>query len=144
MKVAVASDHAGWEIKEEVCIMISSLGHEVEDFGPDSKVRVDYPDYAQKVSKAVQAQTCARGVLICGSGIGMSMAANRFNGVRAVVAVNGLQAKLSRQHNDANVLCLGARFSGLAMIEEILSQFFSAEFEGGRHQGRVEKIDSAS
>jgi len=143
MKIAVASDHAGWDIKEKVCAMITSLGHEVEDYGPDSNDRVDYPDYAQKVSADVQTGTLDRGVLICGSGIGMSIAANRFKGVRAVVAVTGLQAKMSRQHNDANVLCVGARFSGISAIEEIVAEFLAAEFEGGRHQGRVEKIDKA-
>ena len=142
MKVAIASDHAGWSIKDSVAEIVRSLGHEVTDYGPESSERVDYPDFAEKVSRSLQAGTEERGILICGSGIGMSIAANRFEGVRAVVAVTGLQARMSRMHNDANVLCVGARFSGLSVIEEMVSEFFKTEFEGGRHAGRVGKIDS--
>jgi ribose 5-phosphate isomerase B len=142
MKVAIASDHAGWEIKERVCAIVRALGCEVEDYGPASADRVDYPDFAEKVSRSVQTHAVDRGVLICGSGIGMSMSANRFDGVRAVVAVTSLQSRMSRLHNDANVLCIGARFSGLSVIEEIAKEFFTTKFEGGRHAGRVAKIDS--
>lgn len=144
MKIAIASDHAGWEIKDKVSEMIRALGHEVVDHGPASAERVDYPDFAEKVSRSVQSSSEEKGILICGSGIGMSMAANRYEGVRAVIAVTGLQARMARLHNDANVLCLGARFSGLSVIEEIVNEFLNTEFEGGRHGGRVAKIDSCA
>ena len=144
MKIAIASDHAGWSIKQQVATYAASLGHEIVDHGPDNAERVDYPDYAQTVSKAISSGEVDRGILICGSGIGMSIAANRFKGVRAVVAISALQAKMARQHNDANVLCIGARFSGMSVIEAMVSEFFNEAFEGGRHEGRVAKIESCN
>ena len=141
MKIAVGSDHAGFAVKGDVCALCEKLGHEVKDLGPDSADRVDYPDFASKVAKLVQSGEAEAGILVCGSGIGMSMAANRFDGVRAVVAVMELQAEMARRHNDANVLCVGARFSGAASIEAIVTRFLASPFDGGRHAGRVAKID---
>lgn len=141
MKVAIASDHAGFHLKTALVRHLQEAGHQVDDLGPASADRVDYPDFAQKVSRAVAAGEVTRGVLVCGSGIGMSMAANRFEGVRAVVAMNIIQAQLSRAHNNANVLCLGERLVGISLAEAILDAFMTSQFEGGRHEGRVAKID---
>lgn len=143
MKLAIGSDHAGFDVKNDVVRYCREAGHEVVDVGPTSADRVDYPDYARKVAQALTAGEVDRGILVCGSGIGMSIAANRFNGVRAVVAVQTLQASMARKHNDANVLCLGARFSGASMIESMIDAFLSTDFEGGRHAGRVAKLDAA-
>nr|ADI21487.1 ribose 5-phosphate isomerase RpiB [uncultured myxobacterium HF0070_11L13] len=142
MKIAIASDHAGWSIKKQVGDFAESLGHVIIDHGPDNSDRVDYPDFAQSVSQSVVSGQADRGILICGSGIGMSIAANRYKGVRAVIAISALQAKMARQHNDANVLCVGARFSGMSVIEAMISEFLESDFEGGRHEGRVAKIDA--
>lgn len=144
MKIAVASDHAGVTMKAAVVEQCRVLGHDVVDLGPADATRVDYPDFAQKVALQVAAGTVDRGILVCGSGIGMSMTANRFRGVRAVVAMVALQARLAREHNDANVLCLGERFLGASMAEDVVEHFLSAEFAGGRHRGRVAKIDDVA
>ncbi len=144
MKIAVASDHAGFELKTAVVAQCRELGHEVTDLGPADASRVDYPDFAKKVATVVQSGDVERGILVCGSGIGMSMTANRFPGVRAVVAMVALQARLSREHNDANVLCLGERLIGASTAEAIVSAFLDGAFAGGRHEGRVAKIDSVA
>jgi len=140
VRIVVASDHAGFPAKAEVIAHCRARGHEVEDLGPADASRVDYPDYADRVASRIVDGTADRGVLICGSGIGMSIAANRHRGVRAVVALAGIQAALARAHNDANVLCLGARLSGPAVIEEMLEAFLDGTFEGGRHGDRVRKL----
>ncbi|MGB0648577.1 MAG: ribose 5-phosphate isomerase B, partial [Bradymonadia bacterium] len=116
----------------------------VIDFGPESATRCDYPDFAVTVARHVQAHGDNRGILVCGSGIGMSMAVNRFTGVRGALVHNGLAARLSRQHNDANVLCLGARLVGIEVAKDAITGFLNTEFEGGRHQGRVAKIDEVA
>lgn len=144
MRIAIAADHAGVALKKTIAEYARSLGHEVEDLGPETKDRVDYPDFAAAVALQVQSGASDRGILVCGSGIGMSITANRFSGVRAVVAMNTTQAELSRAHNDANVLCLGERMVGQHLAEEIVRTFLAKEFEGGRHGARVEKIESAS
>jgi ribose 5-phosphate isomerase B len=141
MKVAVGSDHAGFSLKESVRGMLEELGHEVVDVGVHSKDRADYPDYAHQVAEKVAGGECERGVLVCGSGIGMAMSANRHKGIRAANCVLGYQAEMTRKHNDANVLCLGERVVGPGVAEQILRLFFSTDFEGGRHEGRVKKID---
>ena len=141
MKYYIGADHAGIKIKKFVKELFESKGHEVEDLGPFSADRVDYPDFAAKVCKAVLKDKNSKGILICGSGIGMSMAANKFDGIRAALCHNEYSAKMARQHNDANVLCLGERVSGYGMIEAIVDAWDSSEFEGGRHKDRVEKID---
>lgn len=140
MKVAIASDHAGFDQKPELVDYMKSNGVEVADLGPDSADRVDYPDFAEKVARAVAAGEAERGVLICGTGIGMSMAANKVDGIRAAAVTMPKFAELSRQHNDANVLCLSARFVSAEINKECIDVFLNTDFEGGRHTGRVEKI----
>jgi RpiB/LacA/LacB family sugar-phosphate isomerase len=140
MKVALASDHAGFSEKEHLKEICQSLGLEIEDFGPGSDESVDYPDFARLVAEAVSAGRAERGVLICGSGTGMAIAANKVPGVRAAVAWNQETARLSRQHNDANVLAIGARTTPPAEISSIVRAWFETPFEGGRHALRVAKI----
>ncbi len=142
MKIAIASDHAGFGLKQSLAEHIASMDHQAIDLGPESADRVDYPDFAAKVAHLIQTGEADYGVLVCGSGIGTSMAANRHQGVRAVLAMNTTQARLSRAHNDANVVCLGERLTGVVLAQDIVEAFLKAGFEGGRHQGRVEKIDA--
>ena len=143
--LAIASDHAGYEFKEELKRFLSqNFDLRVIDFGPESSTRCDYPDFAAKVARHVQAHSDNRGLLVCGSGIGMSMTVNRFSGVRGALVHNGLAARLSRQHNDANVLCLGARLIGIEVAKDAIHGFLNTGFDGGRHQGRVVKIDEVS
>ncbi len=142
MKYFIGADHAGIDIKQYVKELFEAKGHEVIDLGPFSKERVDYPDYAQKVCQEVLKNEGSKGILICGSGIGMSMAANKFDGIRAALCHNEYSAKMAREHNDANVICLGERVSGYGMIEAIVEAWLSASFEGGRHTNRVEKINA--
>ncbi len=140
MKFYIGSDHAGYTIKGQVIEMLKSRGHEVVDMGPQSADRVDYPDYAEKVSKAVAKEKGSFGILICGTGIGMSIAANKIDGIRAAHCHDYYTAQMARAHNDANILCFGERVSGPGVIESMIDAFCSTEFEGGRHTGRVEKI----
>jgi len=142
MKFYVATDHAGIDLKDITVEMLRSKGHEVEDLGPYSKDRVDYPDYAVKVSEAVLADEAAHGILICGSGIGMSMSANRFHGIRAALCHDAYTATMARAHNNANVLCFGERVVGVGVAESIIDAWIAGSFEGGRHAGRVEKIEA--
>ena len=139
--VFLASDHAGFNVKELCSKELKSLGLEVKDLGPETDDRVDYPDFADKVCQEV-INNSARGLLICGSGQGMSMRANKYSQIRAALCWNQQSAELSRQHNNANVLCIGARLLTEETIISILKAFFNTEFEGGRHQARVEKISS--
>ena len=142
MKFYVATDHAGIVLKDITVEMLRAKGHEVEDLGPFSKDRVDYPDYAVKVSESVLNDPSAHGILICGSGIGMSMAANRFHGIRAALCHDAYTATVARGHNDANVLCFGERIVGVGVAESILDAWIAGTFEGGRHCGRVDKIEA--
>lgn len=142
MRIAVGADHAGWPLKESLVAFLIERGWDVEDFGTFSTESVDYPDYALKVSEAVARGDVERGLLLCGSGQGMCMSANKVPGVRAALAHDVVSARLSREHNDANVLAMGARFVAEPLAEEILATFVSTEFAGGRHQRRVEKIDA--
>ena len=142
MKYFIGADHAGIDIKAYVKELFENRGHEVIDLGPMSKDRVDYPDFAAKVCEAVLENEGSKGILICGSGIGMSMAANKFDGIRAALCHNEYSAKMAREHNDANVICLGERVSGYGMVEAIIEAWDKASFEGGRHEGRVEKINA--
>ena len=144
MKYFIGSDHAGVDFKAFVKELFEKKGHEVVDMGPQTKDRVDYPDFAAKVCEQVLSNEGSKGILICGSGIGMSMAANKFDGIRAALCHNEYSAKMAREHNDANVLCLGERVSGLGMVEAIVDAWDSNSFEGGRHEGRVAKIDALS
>lgn len=140
MKIAIGSDHAGFEEKEKIKKQLGSLGIEVEDVGTYSTESVDYPDFAEKVGKAVAGGEADEGVLVCGTGIGVSIAANKIHGIRAALAWNEETARLARQHNDANVLTVGARTTSPEEIEKIVKAWLEAKFEGGRHQGRVDKI----
>lgn len=141
MKIAIGADHAGFEEKEGLKKTLDEMGVAYEDMGTFSCDSVDYPDYARKVGEAVANGEYDRGVLVCGSGTGMAIAANKVPGVRAAVAWNEDIAKLSRQHNDANVLSIPARFISQDETNKIVKAWFGADFEGGRHERRVEKIE---
>lgn len=140
MKIAIGADHAGFELKNELGNVLRQAGHDVCDFGTNSAESADYPDYASRVAHAVASGTAERGVLVCGTGVGMSIAANKVRGVRAAVAVTLEVVRLTRAHNDLNVLTLGARFTDPARARELLEAFLDTPFEGGRHQRRVAKI----
>jgi len=139
-KIAIAADHAGYEEKEKVKKTLDDLGISYDDFGTQSTESVDYPDFARKVGEAVAHGDYDRGLLVCGSGTGMAIAANKVPGVRAAVAWNEEIARLAREHNAANVLSLAARFTPPDEIDKIVRSFFAAKFDGGRHQRRVDKI----
>lgn len=139
-KIALAADHAGYEEKEKLKKILNEIGVEYDDMGTDSCDSVDYPDFAKKVGEAVACGDCDQGILVCGSGTGMAIAANKVPGVRAAVAWSGDIARLAREHNDANVLSLAARFTSAEEIDKIVKAWFAADFEGGRHERRVEKI----
>ena len=140
MRIAIASDHAGFEQKQQLVAFLKGLGHEVRDLGTDSDERVDYPDYAVPVAHAVASGEADRGVLICGTGIGMALAADKVAGVRACAITSPEFADLARRHNDLNVITLSGRFVSLDANERILKVFLASEFEGGRHARRVAKI----
>src|SRR6266478_1835099 len=140
MKIAIASDHAGFEEKERLKPLLTELGIQFEDLGPGSEASVDYPDYARKVGDEVRSGRVEQGLLVCGSGTGMAIAANKVPGVRAAVAWNEETARLAREHNDANVLALGARTTPDGQIPAIVRAWIDASFESGRHAVRVEKI----
>jgi uracil phosphoribosyltransferase len=140
--IAVGSDHAGFALKQEVQRMLEKRGLAFEDVGCDSTESVDYPDFAKAVCEEIQKGKAVRGILICGSGIGMAIAANRGPRIRAAACTTDAMARLSRQHNDANVLCLGARLNKPEEVGAILEAWLTAEFEGGRHTRRIEKIDA--
>ena len=142
MTYYIGADHAGIEIKKFVKELFEKKGHKVIDLGPFDTNRVDYPDFAKKVCQAVQKDSSSKGILICGSGIGMSMAANKFEGIRAALCHNEYSAKMARQHNDANILCMGERVSGYGMVEAIVDTWDENTFEGGRHEQRVDKINN--
>ncbi|HSQ25329.1 MAG TPA: ribose 5-phosphate isomerase B [Pyrinomonadaceae bacterium] len=140
MKIAIASDHAGFEEKERLKPLLNELGIEFEDLGTVSTESVDYPDYARKVAEEVAEGKVEQGLLVCGSGTGMAIAANKVPGVRAAVAWNEEIARLAREHNDANVLSLAARYMPFEDLAKIVRAWFAAKFDGGRHARRVEKI----
>jgi ribose 5-phosphate isomerase B len=140
MKIAIASDHAGYEEKEAIKQTLDKMGVEVQDLGTNSLDSVDYPDYAARVGEAVTHGQAERGILVCGSGIGMMIAANKVPGVRAALAWSEETARLARQHNDANVVAVGARTTPHETIQEIVRTFLTENFSGGRHSVRVEKI----
>ena len=140
MKIAIASDHAGFEEKERLKPLLNELGIQYEDLGTVSTESVDYPDYARKVGEEVAAGNVEQGLLVCGSGTGMAIAANKIPGVRAAVAWNEEIARLAREHNDANVLSLAARYTAPDENEKIVRAWFAARFDHGRHERRVNKI----
>ncbi len=139
-KVAVASDHGAFDLKSKIVSRLKSLGYEPVDMGTDGTESVDYPDYAAKVSTAVSNGEIERGILLCGTGIGMSITANKFPGVRAALAYDGYTARMSREHNDSNVLVLGGRTLGVRVAYDILETWLNTPFEGDRHQRRLDKI----
>ncbi len=140
MRISIASDHAGFEQKQELAAYLTSCGHDVVDRGPASDDRVDYPDFAALVARDVADGSAEYGVLVCGTGIGMAVAANKIHGIRAVNVINTQFAELAREHNNANVVTLSGRFVDLDENKRILDTFLSTAFGGGRHAGRVEKI----
>lgn len=142
MRIAFGSDHAGYRLKEELVARARELGHEVVDFGTESEESVDYPDYARPVAEAVSEGAVDRGVLVCASGIGMSIAANKVRGVRAARVDTADEAAFSRLHNDANVLCIGQRFVDWGEAKKALETWLETGFEGGRHERRVKKIEA--
>lgn len=140
MRVAIASDHAGFEQKQILRDYMDGNGIEVIDLGPDTDDRVDYPDYAEMVARAIAHGDADRGVLVCGTGIGMAIAANKIDGIRAANVVSPEFAALAREHNDANIVSVSGRFVDAEKNERIIDAFLSTEFAGGRHAGRVDKI----
>lgn len=142
MKIAVGSDHAGLHLKNTLVEWLKEQGHEVDDKGTYTEESCDYPDFAIAVAKDVSEGKVERGILVCSSGIGMSITANKVSGVRAALVHNGYEAMMTRLHNNANVLCLGANIIGPALAINALENFMSTEFEGGRHQRRVDKMDA--
>jgi ribose 5-phosphate isomerase B len=138
--VAIASDHAGVELKSRLKDTLQEVASDVLDLGTNSSDSVDYPDYGNAVAEAILTGRAAYGVAICGSGIGISIALNRHRGIRAALCHDGLSASLSRRHNNANVLCLGARLIGEDTAKDCVKQFFATAFEGGRHEKRIEKL----
>ena len=140
MKIAVASDHRGFAIKSKILQMIAEAGHEAVDLGTDSTESVDYPDFAGEVAKSVSGGTIDRGILICGSGLGMCIVANKFPRVRATQCHDDLSAEMSRLHNDSNVLCLSADLLGDKLINRMIKIWLTTDFEGGRHGRRLDKI----
>lgn len=143
MRIAIGSDHAGLEQKQALAAHLVQSGHEIVDLGTDSADSVDYPDYALAVGRSVADGETEFGVLVCGTGIGMAVAANKVDGVRAANVVSEEFARLARQHNDANVVAVSGRFIPLEENERIVDAFLATAFEGGRHQGRVDKINDA-
>src|SRR5215831_18293320 len=140
MKIAIGSDHRGFEVKRRIVSLLGKLGHKVIDVGPQSADSVDYPDFAFEVATAVSTGKVERGILICGTGIGMCIAANKVPGVRAAPCHDSITAEMSRRHNDANILCLSADLLGEELIERMVRIWLETEFEGGRHARRVDKI----
>lgn len=140
MKIAIASDHRGYVVKGKILALIAELGHEALDMGTDSSESVDYPDYGAKVAQAISSGAVDRGILICGTGMGMCITANKFARVRACTCHDDLTAEMSRRHNDANVLCLSADLLGDRLVNRMVEIWLKTEFESGRHARRVEKI----
>ena len=140
MRIALGCDHRGLDLKQTIASMVSEMGHSYEDFGCYDTSSADYPDFAQKVAEAVAGGKSDCGILICSTGIGMSMVANKVKGIRAALFYNPFTACRARQHNDANVLCLGSDILGQGLAEETVRAFLETEFEGGRHARRLDKI----
>jgi ribose 5-phosphate isomerase B len=140
MNIAIGSDHGGFELKQCIAALLKDRGDSVIDLGADSAASVDYPDFATEVCEKVLSGEAEYGILVCGTGIGMSMAANRYRGIRAALCHDEYTARLSREHNSANVLCLGGRVLGQGLAECIVEAWLDTEFRGGRHQKRIDKF----
>ncbi len=142
MKISIASDHGGFDLKEDLRAWLTGQGHEVVDFGCHGKESCDYPDFAGPAARAVASGECERGIVICTTGIGVSMTANKVKGVRCALCADPWSAEMTRRHNDANVLAIGAGVTGPLLARQIVTAFLTHEFEGGRHQRRVDKVMS--
>lgn len=140
MRIAIASDHAGFALKAALCAWLRDSGHDVRDLGPDSEARVDYPDFGYRLAEQVAAGAAAHGIALCGSGIGISIAVNRHPGARCALVSEPLSAALAREHNDANIIALGARLTGEDMARACITAFLTTDFAGGRHAARVAKL----
>ncbi|MCG7343904.1 ribose 5-phosphate isomerase B [Sporosarcina sp. ACRSL] len=140
MKIAISSDHGGNRLRHEIMDLLSELGLDYEDFGPDSDDSVDYPDYAKPVADGVASGKFDRGILICGTGIGMSIAANKVKGIRCALVHDVFSAKATRGHNDSNILAMGERVIGPGLAREVATAWLDTSFEGGRHERRVAKL----
>ena len=140
MKIAMGADHAAFLLKDELRDALRQAGHEVTDFGTDSAASTDYPDYARLVAGSVASGAAERGILVCTTGVGMSIAANKIHGIRAALGVNPEEVRLTRAHNNANVLTLGSKFTDAAAAKDLVRLFLETPFEGGRHQRRLDKI----
>ena len=138
--IAIGSDHGGFELKKEVMAHLDARGLEYKDFGTYSDASCDYPVYGKAVAKAVASGECERGIIICGTGIGISIAANKVHGIRAAVCSDTFSARAAREHNDANILCIGERVVGQGLAMELIDVFLCAKFLGGKHQRRVDKL----
>jgi ribose 5-phosphate isomerase B len=143
MKIALGGDHAGFEYKRAIGQMLETQGHQIQDFGPFSEASVDYPDYVHPLAKAIEAQEFDLGIVICGSGNGVAITANKHQGIRAALTWQVELAQLARQHNNANVLAIPARFVSLELAQAMVNAFITTDFEGGRHENRVKKIACA-
>lgn len=141
MKIGIGSDHGGYELKESIKEYLNQLGLEFIDYGTNSLESVDYPDYGKKLADAVLDKEVDRGILICGTGIGISITANRIQGIRCALCSDTFSARMSREHNNANILALGGRVVGTGLALDIVKVFLDTEFEGGRHERRINKID---
>ena len=139
--IAIASDHGGFSLKVDIVSLLSELGYEVNDMGPKNQNSVDYPDYGIRIAQAVTTNSDSRGIVICGTGIGMSIIVNRFPGIRGTLCSDLYTAKLCREHNDSNILIMGGRVVGHGLAREIVKVWLSTPFEGGRHQKRLDKIN---
>lgn len=142
--IALAADHAGYALKALLADELRAAGHDVLDLGTHGEASVDYPDYGFAVAQAVASGRAARGIAVCGSGIGIGIAANRVAGARAALCTSGLMARMARSHNDANILVLGSRIVGIEVARDCVGEFLNTAFEGGRHAGRVAKLDGAA
>lgn len=140
MKIAIGNDHAAVAMKNHIVKYLEDKGYQMVNFGTDTSDSCDYPVYGEKVARAVASGECELGILICGTGIGISLAANKVKGIRAAVCSESYSARLTRQHNNANIIAFGARVVGEAVAEEIVDEFLNAKYEGGRHQRRVDMI----
>ena len=142
MKIALGSDHGGYALKCDIKALLEKLGHEAEDFGCYSAESCDYPDFGEAAARAVASGRCERGIVICTTGIGISIAANKVKGIRCAHCADSLEAEMTRRHNDANMMAIGAGFTGKNLAERMVEVFLTTEFEGGRHARRVAKIDA--
>ena len=142
MKIAIGNDHVAVEMKNYIKSYLEVKGYEVIDFGTNTAERTDYPIYSKKVARAVVSGECEFGILICGTGVGISIAANKIKGIRAAHVTDSFSARMTKMHNNANVICLGERITGLEIASDIVNAYLNAEFEGGRHEGRVNKLMS--